>query len=165
MKKYLILGVLIFSANLIAQGIQKNELIKTEWNTDYNEYYSDKDTITLYTLSNYTDDYNTLPKVHVIAYYNNAKDVVTIGFQKRGKAYLGRSTFNLCGIPEEVVDWTWKFDEPSQILSIYAGMKLRSSFKIIEREQDKQYWSYEIDKGKPTNFSADVSTLKMVRIQ
>jgi len=165
MKKHLVLSLfLLLSTQLFAQRLVKKEFIITEWHCDYNDYYSEKDTITLLRLLNYTTD-TGLPKVHVIAYYNKAKDMVSIDFQKKSKAFLGTLTFNWCGNLEGMEEWTWDFNETLQVLSLYADNKLNASFRVIDRKVVKEEWTYEVNKGKLTLFDTEFNILKLYRIQ
>ena len=73
--------LILFSFNLHAQNFKKKEFLKTGWFID-DEKFKIEDTLFLKRMLQYKTDYKTFSREHVMMFYNNGKDVLTILLKK-----------------------------------------------------------------------------------
>lgn len=163
MKIFIGLFFLLSNITLIAQNISKPQFENAEWFADSEQFYK-SDIITIYRMLSYETDYKKLSKAHVIFYYNKNKQVETFSFRKKDKLYIGEITDSFCGNLRSLENWKWSFDFSRQVLKFYSDKNSLMEFKILQVNTDKAEWKFEVDKGKMTEFKADMQTIRLVRI-
>lgn len=166
MKIFIGLFFLFSNLTVIAQNISKAEFENGEWfaNNDNEDFYK-SDTISLTKILSYETDFKTLSKAHVIFYYNKNRPVETFVFGKKNKLCISQITDSFCGILGTLENWKWSFDNSTQVLKFYSDKNSIMEFKIIEISKGKEEWEFEVDKGKMTEFKADIQEIKVVRIK
>ena len=114
----------------------------TEWfanNEKWNFYKADS--IRLYKILNFKEDFVKLNSGLIKSEQNNNKDFTDLNFKRSGKLRITDTNIENWTETEHLGKWKWQYDNKNYILTFFLNNELYSKFKVVSQERDYLKWN------------------------